>query len=139
MGVFDRGPSRWRARPLASPDARWARYNVDMASPNRSDNLGIDLPVEALADFCRTWKITELALFGSALRDDFGPDSDIDFLATFSSEADWSLLDHAQMEIELVELLGRKVDLLTRRAVEHSRNPMRRREILTSARTIYAA
>ncbi len=102
-------------------------------------DLKIDLPLEALADFCRRWKITELSVFGSALRDDFGADSDIDFLAMFSPEADWSLLDHAQMEIELIDLLGREVDLLTRRAVEQSCNPMRRREILSTARTIYAA
>ena len=102
-------------------------------------DLKIDLPLEALADFCRRWKITELSVFGSALRDDFSADSDIDFLAMFDPESDWSLLDHAQMEIELIDLLGREVDLLTRRAVEQSCNPMRRREILSTARTIYAA
>ena len=102
-------------------------------------DLKIDLPLEALAEFCRRWKITELSVFGSALRDDFSADSDIDFLAMFAPESDWSLLDHAQMEIELIDLLGREVDLLTRRAVEQSGNPMRRREILSSARTIYAA
>ena len=99
----------------------------------------LDLPLDRLADFCRRWKITELALFGSALRDDFGPDSDIDLLATFAPEADWSLFDHYGMENELVAMLGREVDLVSRRVVERSRNWIRRRAILSSARAIYAA
>lgn len=90
-----------------------------------------------LADFCQRWHICELALFGSVLRDDFGPDSDIDVLATFASEADWSLFDHVRMEEELSHLLNRPVDLLTRRAVEQSHNAPRRREILNTAQTIY--
>ncbi len=94
---------------------------------------------EALDLFCRRWAISELALFGSVVREDFGPESDIDVLVTFASDADWGLLDHVQMELELSELLDREVDLLTRRAVERSQNPLRRREILDSARTIYAA
>ncbi len=116
-----------------------SRYNVPMAEHDDQGELRIDLPLQQLAAFCKKWKIVELSVFGSALRDDFGPDSDIDFLAMFDPESDWSLLDHAQMEIELIDLLGREVDLLTRRAVEQSCNPMRRREILSSARTIYAA
>jgi predicted nucleotidyltransferase len=92
-----------------------------------------------LDQFCRRWAISELALFGSVLREDFGPDSDIDILVTFAPEAAWGLLDHVQMELELSELLGREVDLLTRRAVERSQNPLRRREILDTARTVYAA
>ena len=99
----------------------------------------LDLPLDRLADFCRRWKITELALFGSALRDDFGPDSDIDLLAAFAPEADWSLFDHYDMENELVAMLGREVDLVSRRAVEGSRNWIRRRAILSGATTIYAA
>lgn len=93
---------------------------------------------EELDSFCRRWAIAELAVFGSVLRDDFGPDSDIDVLVAFSPEAAWGLLDHVQMESELAELLGRPVDLLTRRAVERSPNPLRRTEILTTAQTIYA-
>ena len=99
----------------------------------------IELPMERIADFCHRWKVTELSLFGSALRDDFRPDSDIDLLASFSDDADWSLLDHALMELELEESLGRKVQLLTRRSVERSDNSIRRREILQSARSIYRA
>lgn len=74
--------------------------------------------------FCCRWAVAELALFGSVLRDDFGPESDIDILVTFLPEAEWSLLDHVQMEMELAELLGRHVDLVTRRAVERSQNPL---------------
>lgn len=92
-----------------------------------------------LTAFCLRWAISELALFGSAVRGDFGPESDVDVLVTFLPEADWSLLDHVQMESELSELLGRDVDLITRRAVERSHNPLRRREILDTARVIYAA
>lgn len=94
---------------------------------------------EELEQFCRRWAIAELALFGSILREDFGLESDIDLLVTFLPEADWSLLDHIQMKMELSELLGRDVDLLTRRSVERSRNPLRRREILGTAQTVFAA
>lgn len=100
---------------------------------------GIQIPEDRLAAFCRKWKIAELSLFGSVLRDDFGPDSDVDVLAAFLPEADWGLLDHLAMEEELAELLERKVDLVSRRAVERSRNPARRHEILTHAEPIYAA
>ena len=92
-----------------------------------------------LEQFCRRWAVSEMALFGSVLRQDFGPDSDVDILVTFAPEAEWSLLDHVQMEMELAELLGREVDLLSRRAVERSQNPLRRREILQSAQTVYGA
>lgn len=94
---------------------------------------------DELDRFCRRWKIAELALFGSALRADFRPDSDLDILVTFYPDATWSLLDHIQMEAELAELLNREVDVLTRRAVEDSHNPLRRREILATAQTIYVA
>jgi predicted nucleotidyltransferase len=92
---------------------------------------------EQLDLFCQRWAIAELSLFGSALREDFGPNSDLDMLVTFLPEARWSLLDHVQMEMELAELLGREVDLITRRAVERSRNPLRRREILETAQVLY--
>lgn len=98
----------------------------------------IDNP-QVLAQFCQRWKVAELALFGSVLRDDFGPDSDVDLLVTFAPDADWSLLDHIRMQQELAELLGRSVDLVSKRAIEHSANPLRRREILSNARSVYVA
>jgi len=92
-----------------------------------------------LRGFCRKWKIRELALFGSALREDFGPESDVDLLVTFQEDAAWSLFDHVRMEQELEGLIGRDVDLVTRRSIEDSPNYLRRREILSTARTVYAA
>ena len=101
--------------------------------------LQIDLPAEALATFCRKWQIVRLEVFGSALRDDFRPDSDIDFLATFAPESRWSLFDHVTMEDELKTLLGRDVDLVSRRTVEQSHNPYRQKSTLDSACAIYPA
>jgi predicted nucleotidyltransferase len=92
---------------------------------------------ERLGDFCRRWKITELSLFGSILRDDFRPDSDVDVLVSFADDARWTLLDHARMTEELRLLFGRPVDLLTRRAVERSQNPLRREGILAGSEALY--
>jgi hypothetical protein len=90
-------------------------------------------------EVCRRWNITELALFGSALREDFRPDSDVDVLVSFASEARPSLFDLARIEEELSTIFGRKVDLIERRAVEHSENYIRRRHILESAQPIHVA
>ena len=97
----------------------------------------IDLPEQAVGEFCRCWKISEMSLFGSALRDDFGPDSDVDVLVSFAPDADWSLFDHLRMEEELSGILGRKVDLVSRRAVERSTNWIRKKAIIESARRVY--
>ena len=102
-------------------------------------NAHIDTPLEEITAFCKRWRVTELALFGSVLRDDFGPESDIDVLVRFDSQARHTLLDIAQMENELSRMLGREVDLIERTAVEKSRNYIRRKAILESAETIYAA
>jgi predicted nucleotidyltransferase len=96
-------------------------------------HIAIDYDKEKLRDFCRKWKITEFSLFGSVVRDDFGPESDVDVMVRFADDADWSLFDEVHMEDELVAIFGRDVDLLTRRAVERSRNPIRRDSILTNA------
>jgi predicted nucleotidyltransferase len=101
--------------------------------------LHIDLPEDRIASFCQRWKIAELSAFGSVLREDFGPESDIDLLVTFKPDAGWTLFDMARMRDELVRLLGREVDLVSRRGVETSRNPIRRDAILSSAEVIYAA
>jgi predicted nucleotidyltransferase len=87
---------------------------------------------ERLAAFCRRWAVAELALFGSVLRDDFRPDSDADVLVAFAPGARRGLFDLVEMEAELAGLLGRRVDLVTRRAVEESDNWIRRRAILDS-------
>ena len=97
------------------------------------------LPQESIASFCKKWKISRLELFGSALREDFGPESDVDFLVTFSPDSRWSLFDLVTMEMEMTEIMGRKVDLVSRRGIEQSRNWIRRKAILESAEACYAA
>jgi predicted nucleotidyltransferase len=98
----------------------------------------IHLPPEKIAAFCHRWQIIEFSLFGSVLRDDFRPDSDIDILVTFAPTANWSLFDHVRMNEELNQLLNRKADLLSRRAVEQSHNQPRRQVILDTASVVYA-
>ncbi len=83
--------------------------------------------------------IAELAVFGSVLGPDFKSDSDVDMLVTFAADARWSLLDHVRMQDALSDLLGRKVDLVSRKGIERSRNYIRRRAILETSEVIYAA
>ena len=97
----------------------------------------LTVPPSQLDVFCRRWKVSRLELFGSALRDDFRPDSDVDILVSFAPQAAWTLLDHVEMRDELSEMVGRKVDLVSRRAVEGSQNPIRREAILGSARPLH--
>lgn len=92
---------------------------------------------EKIANFCHRWKIKEFALFGSVLRDDFRPDSDIDVLVSFSENAKWTLFDQVDMQDELKAIFEREVDLVTKRGIEHSRNAIRRKAILDSAEVIY--
>lgn len=99
----------------------------------------IIIPRDQIAAFCQRWKISEFALFGSALRDDFDADSDVDVLVTFAPDARWSLLDEVRMEQELEAIFQRDVDLVSRDAIEDSQNWMRRNAILSSARTIYVS
>ena len=98
--------------------------------------LPIRLPLDQIADFCRQWKIREFSLFGSVLREDFRPDSDIDVLVSFQPGAPWSLWDLVEMQQQLGTLLGRSVDLVEK---EGLRNPYRRHEILSTRRVVYAA
>ena len=88
-------------------------------------------------EFCKHWRVSELALFGSVLRDDFRPESDVDVLVTLDEQAHHTLFDLYQMEEALRRLLGRDVDLVSRRGIERSRNQRRRRAILDSAQVIY--
>jgi predicted nucleotidyltransferase len=96
----------------------------------------IRIPEEVLADFCRRRQITEFALFGSVLRDDFRPDSDIDVLVTFAPDARHSLFDLVVMQDELQSILGRKVDLVEKAAL---RNPFRRQVILKNLEVLFAS
>jgi uncharacterized protein len=98
------------------------------------------LPInEAQLDaFCRRWKIAKLELFGSMLTEPSRA-HDIDLLVTFASDAKWGLFEHEHMEIELAELLGRRVDLISRRAIEASGNALRRNSILANAVPVYVS
>ncbi len=98
----------------------------------------IDLPMEAIAQFCDHWQVTEFALFGSVVRDDFRPDSDIDVMVQFHPEAHPTFSSLDQMEAELKTIFHREIDLITRQGIETSRNYLRRQEILSSAQVIYA-
>jgi len=102
-----------------------------------SPSLGIDRA--KVAGFCRRWKVRELSLFGSVLSDDFGPDSDVDVLVSFAPDAHPGLFELVRMTEELEKMLGRKVDLVTRPAVEESENYIRRRHILEHLETVYVA
>jgi uncharacterized protein len=98
----------------------------------------IALPMEKITEFCHKWQVTEFALFGSVLRDDFRPDSDIDVMVEFHSEAHPTFSSLDQMEAELKTIFDRDVDLITRQGIATSRNYLRRHEILSSAQVIYA-
>ena len=99
------------------------------------DNNKITVPKGKIAEFCRRWKIAEFALFGSVLREDFRPDSDVDILVAFDDDAHWSLYDWVDMIAELKAIFGREVHLLSKRGL---RNPFRRHEILTTREVVYA-
>ena len=101
--------------------------------------LAIPLPREAIEAFCKRWGIVELSVFGSVLRDDFRAESDVDVLVTFAADAHVGLMDLVHAQDELGVILGRRVDLVERQSVEESRNWIRRRSILSSARPIYVA
>jgi uncharacterized protein len=89
---------------------------------------------EQIEAFCRKWKVRELSLFGSALREDFGPDSDVDVLVSFTPDDPWDLYDLVAMRDELAAIFGRNVDLVEK---EGLRNPFRRHRILTTREVIY--
>lgn len=98
------------------------------------------LPIDEaeLGAFCRRWKIAKLELFGSMLNDPSSA-NDVDLLVTFTADARWGLFEHERIQDELAGLLGRKVDLISRRAMETSRNILRRNTILSSAVPVYVA
>lgn len=107
-----------------------------MSLPHTERALPIALPMEQIKAFCARWKVREFALFGSILRDDFGPHSDIDVLVSFQTDAPWSLWDLVEMREQLATILGRDVDLIEKEALK---NPFRRHEILSNYRVIHAA
>lgn len=103
-------------------------------TPTMATSSRLGISQEQIIMFCRQWMVAEMALFGSVLRDDFRPDSDIDVLVDFLPEATWSLFDISRMRLELSSLLGREADLVQKGGL---RNPFRRRAILSSRELIY--
>ena len=99
-------------------------------------NPNVQLDHAALADFCRKWRIRELSLFGSALRDDFGPESDLDFLVSFDPGTPLDIDQLLDIKAELEAQFGRPVDVVEKEAL---RNPWRKYEILRTCKVIYAA
>jgi predicted nucleotidyltransferase len=102
-------------------------------------NTKINLPMEQIKGFCQKWQVTELALFGSVLREDFRSDSDIDILITFFPTAKRGLTETLQMRDELQAIFNRKVDLIVKAALKRSDNWLRCKNILESAQIIYAS
>jgi uncharacterized protein len=96
----------------------------------------IHIPLKQIEDFCRRWKIKEFALFGSVLREDFRPDSDIDVLVSFAPDGGITFDNRVEMIDELAEIFGREVDLVEKDGI---RNPFRRHDILTTKEVVYAA
>ena len=96
-------------------------------------DIAIEIDKDKLRDFCRKWKITEFALFGSATQpEEFREDSDVDVLVRFAPDVKWGLFDLVHAQDELAQLFGREVNLVERRLVEESDNRFRRRSILNS-------
>jgi uncharacterized protein len=96
----------------------------------------LDISEEKVQTFCKKWKVAELSLFGSALRDDFQADSDVDVLVSFAPDGAMTFEGFIEMRQELSALFGgREVDLVENRLV---RNPFRRHEILATRKVVYA-
>ena len=105
--------------------------------PSEPIRTAIDLPMDKIIEFCHRWQICEFSLFGSVLRDDFRPDSDIDILVDFCPEAKRGLRETLQMQEELESLFTRKVDFIPRAAIVRSENWLRRNNILKSVKTVF--
>jgi predicted nucleotidyltransferase len=98
--------------------------------------LQVNILKDKIEDFCKKWKIAEFSLFGSVLRDDFAPDSDIDVLVSFAPGGGITFENRVEMLDELAAIFGREVDLVEKEGI---RNPFRRHEILTTREIVYAA
>jgi uncharacterized protein len=96
----------------------------------------LKLPLDEIRAFCERWRVVEFAVFGSALRADFGPDSDLDVLVEFSPDTERGLFDRVEMQLELQSILGREVDLVTKSALELSHNWIRKEAILSTAQLL---
>ncbi|GDY22559.1 hypothetical protein LBMAG56_39060 [Verrucomicrobiota bacterium] len=101
--------------------------------------MKLEFNAEAVRQFCRERGVARLELFGSALRDDFRPDSDADLLCTMKPEQECTLLGWVDMQFKLEEIFGRRVDLVSRHGIERSKNRFRRPAILSTAVPIFVA
>jgi len=99
-------------------------------------NTALHIDRDQTGDFCQRWSVTEFALFGSTLRSDFGPESEVDVLVTFAPNVPWTLWDLSRMRTELESIFGGEVDLVEKMAL---RNPYRRQAILADHHVIYAS
>ena len=95
----------------------------------------LHIPFEELSAFCRRYQVRELAIFGSVLRQDYRPDSDVDLLVSFEPGARVTFLTLARMQRELETLFGRKVDLVPKDGLK----PGIRDHILATSQVLYAA
>ncbi len=122
--------------PLHKTAEALPKYQV--GSKTKSSLLAKRIPFSKakIAAFCKRWQISEFSLFGSVLREDFTPESDVDVLVNFQQQAKWSLWDLMDMTEELEKMFGRKVDLVEKEAI---RNPYRRHAILNGSQVFYAA
>ena len=100
------------------------------------NHRNIEIPMDRIVQFCRKRKIKEISLFGSVLREDFGPDSDVDVLVELEANSGWGLYEWVDMIEELKVMFGREVDLVEKTGL---RNPFRRHSILTNREVLYAA
>ena len=136
---FIRLPPRGVMRPSGRIFCDSRKKSRQAGEEGETMNANVSIPQEEIAAFCERWGVVEFALFGSVLRDDFTDESDVDVLIEFTDGPTPGLFGFVRMADELEELFGRKVDLVTRGAVENSRNPNRRKSVLESAQVVYAA
>lgn len=140
-GCSDRPPSPKPSIRLEIFGKSWLISSIDSTMQKTTvetdmTTAAIALPIEKIADFCHHWQVSEFALFGSVLRDDFRPESDIDVMVQFHPDAHPTFGTLDQMEADLKVIFHREVDLITRKGIESSRNYLRRKEILSSAQVI---
>lgn len=113
------------------------KRHATLNSLNPEIEARIGISTEKLVELWKNWGIESVALFGSVLRADFGPDSDIDFLVSFRPDTRQGLLKQVKLKHELESLTNREVDIVVRQSIEESDNWIRQREILTTAKVIY--
>jgi len=111
----------------------WGMMGVGHQEEEVVENKQVSIPAVELVEFCQRHPIRKLSVFGSALRDDFGPDSDIDMLVEFEPGARISFFDMVTMEMELTDMMGRQVDLRTPQELSR----YFRQKVLDMAQVVY--